>query len=431
MKKITNRAVSVLLIAAMIVCGMVLYVLNYVDHGRDWALFFSRANSDSTGTVTDRTGVMLAEFTATESRYAEDAMTRTACYHVIGDYAGNVGTGVLSNFWDDLQVFDIIYGATQGDQQVTLSLNIDSRLHQTAYQALNGRNGAVLLCNYKTGELLCLTSSPAIDPLDPNASIPDGAYINRCISAAYVPGSVFKLITSAAAIETLSGLDDMLFYCEGEHDIAGVTITCSGEHYTQTFEQALANSCNVAFAKIAVMLGQNTLMQYVRQYGFLDSHSLDGISTASGSYPQEFVGDPELAWSGIGQSTDLVCPYSLLRFVSGIANGGILCEPQLVSGREVEKSVMLSSATAEKLREMMAYNVSYHYGADSFPGLPVCAKTGTAELGDGTSHSWLAGFLDDEAHPYAFVVLIERGGGGLTNAGAVANTLLQEAVTLY
>ena len=76
----------------------------------------------------------------------------------------------------------------------------------------------------------------------------------------------------------------------------------------------------------------------------------------------------------------------------------------------------------------MHYNVTNNYGEDSFPDVYVCAKTGTAEVGDGTSHAWFTGFLLDDAHPYAFVVLVENAGGGLTNAGAVANTVLQAAV---
>ena len=77
----------------------------------------------------------------------------------------------------------------------------------------------------------------------------------------------------------------------------------------------------------------------------------------------------------------------------------------------------------------MSYNVQAHYGAWNFPGLNICAKTGTAEVGDGTSHAWFTGFLLDDAHPYAFVVLVENGGGGLGVAGPVANAVLQEAVT--
>ena len=80
---------------------------------------------------------------------------------------------------------------------------------------------------------------------------------------------------------------------------------------------------------------------------------------------------------------------------------------------------------------MMEYNVQNSYGSWSFPGLAICAKSGTAELGDGTSHAWFTGFLNDDAHPYAFVVVIENGGGGARQAGPVANAVLQAAVAKY
>lgn len=432
MKKLTNRAVSVLLIAALVIVGLTVYVLRYIDDGRAWALYFSRANSGSTGELIDRNGLTLASFNATESLYAGDAATRTANYHVTGDYWGRTATGLLSAYWDGMQGFSLLTGTTRAESSI-LRLSVDSQLNKTAYEALDGRRGAVLLGDYTTGELLCMVSGPAVDPADPDAVPGDGAYINRCLSSAFVPGSVFKLITAAAAIENIPGLEEQSFYCEGKYTVAGVDIVCSGTHYTQTFEQALANSCNVAFAQLAIRLGQDTMAGYVRRYGFLDGHDLDGIRTAAGSYPTEFVGDPELGWSGIGQSTDLICPYSLLRFVSAVGNGGELFEPHiLLEGEPREAAAFMEPSTAETLGQMMNYNVAAHYGGEErFPGLAnvLCAKTGTAELGDGASHAWFAGFLKDEKHPYAFVVMIERGGGGLNAAGALANTLLQAAVS--
>ena len=172
------------------------------------------------------------------------------------------------------------------------------------------------------------------------------------------------------------------------------------------------------------------MVQYVTDYGFLDAHSLDGIPTAKGNYPVEFVGDPETGWSGIGQSTDLVVPYSMLRFLCAVANGGTLIEPHMVlGGQNPEVSVLVKPSTAERLTQLMRNNAVTHYNADTlFPGMEICAKTGTAELGDGDSHSWFVGFLDDEEHPYAFVTLVERGGFGLTRAGAVTSEVLQWAV---
>ncbi len=429
MKKITTRALSVLLLAAMIVVGLTVYVLRYIDHGREWALYFSRLNSASYGEITDRGGALLASFSANGNEFNPDPFTRTANYHVTGDYWGRSGTGLLSGYSRAVNRFSLLTGTTRVSNS-TLRLSIDAGLNNAAYDALDGRRGCVAVADYTNGQLLCMVSSPAVDPADPDAVPPDGAYINRFLSSCFVPGSVFKLVTAAAAIENIPDLDEETFTCYGSTEIAGVEITCSGTHYTQTFEEALANSCNVAFSRLAVRLGQDTMIRYVRQYGFLSSHELDGIPTAAGTYPLDFVGDPETGWSGIGQSTDLVNPFALLRYVSAIANGGVLCEPSMIlDGKAPEQSRLIEAATADKLRRMMSYNVIAHYGGEeSFPGLRLCAKTGTAEVGSGASHAWFTGFLDDPEHPYAFVVMIENGGGGLSAAAPVARTVLDRAV---
>lgn len=429
MKKITRRALSVLLIAAMVICGMGLYLLNYIDHGEEWALYFSRANSGSTGLLLDKNGIMLASFSGTDELFSPDELTREANYHVTGDYWGRTGTGILSRYWSDVKDFSLLTGTTRREDSV-LTLSIDARLNNKIFETMGAeRSGAMLVCNYRSGELLGMVSTPSVDPLEANAILGEGAYINRCISASFIPGSVFKLITAAAALENLPDIDSRKFYCEGEHKIAGVPVTCMAEHYNQSFTEALSNSCNVAFAQIAVKLGQETMIKYVRNYGLLDSHSLDGIDTAAGSYPLEFVGDPELGWSGIGQSTDLVCPYSMLRFVSAVANGGVLIEPSMIQGSEKKSINLVSPETAAKLSEMMAFTAREHYlSEEAFPGLDICAKTGTAELGDGTAHSWFVGFLRNEEHPYAFVTLVERGGFGITAAGSITGEVLQWAV---
>ena len=419
-----------LLLAALVVCGMGVYLARYIAHGEQWALYFSRANAGSTGHIVDRNGITLAFFDETRSVYSPDRITRAANYHITGDYWGRTGTGILSRLWDDMHGFSLLTGTTHVASSAQLELTYDARLNNKIYEAIGEwASGCMLVCNYRTGEMLGMVSTPSVDPLDTSGEQRDGAFINRCISASFTPGSIFKLITAAAAIERIPDIEQRSWYCEEEYKIAGVPFHCVADHYTQNFEQALANSCNIAFAQIAVSLGQNTMIEYVRKYGFLDKHSLDGIPTAKGSYPLEFVGDPETGWSGIGQSTDLVVPYSMLRFLCAVANGGNLIEPHFLPGETPVISELVRPATAERLRQLMRNNAVSHYEADiNFPGLPICAKTGTAELGDGDSHSWFVGFLDDEDHPYAFVTLIERGGFGLSRAGVITNKVLQWAV---
>lgn len=426
MKKIGVRSLSLLLICLLVLFGMGVFLARYVEHGRDWALYFSRANSGSSGEIFDRYGTSLASFNSEGIFYNPDALSRIANYHVTGDFWGRTGTGVLSGFFSESLDYSILTGTTKAGNS-SLWLNIDSSLNATAYRELEKYGkGCMLICNYRTGELICMVSCPSVDPMESEAEPEEGAFINRCISAAFVPGSVFKLITAAAAIETVPDIDSRNFVCLGEYEIAGVPIICTGPHFDQDFTTAMANSCNCAFAQITVKVGHENMIKYVRDYGFMDGHSLDGIPTAAGSYPTEFIGDPELAWSGIGQSTVMVCPYSLLRFVCAVANGGLLIEPRLLMSDEAaEGERLIEPATAQRLKELMRNNVAEHYLAENFPGLEICAKTGTAELGDDTTHAWFAGFLEDESHPYAFVTLVERGGSGLGVAGALTNAVLQ------
>ena len=428
MKKLTGRAMSVVLIIALVLLGTGIYTGRLLEKGSDWALYFARANFGSSGMLYDRNGEVLASFSPRGSFYAEDPLTRMACFHIVGDYEGRTGSGLLSTFTNDIKDYSIFTGTTHA-QDYDFSLTLDASICRAAYRSVGAdRIGAVLVSNYKTGEVLCLLSMPTMDPLYPEEEPAEGTYINKCLSAAFVPGSVFKLITSAAAIETVSNIWDRQFFCEGESEIAGVKIACVDPHWTTNFRTALSNSCNIAFANIAVAVGQDNMKRYVKEYGFTDRHDLNGITTAAGNFETAYMGDPELAWAGIGQWTDLICPFSLLRYVAAIANDGILMEPYVIEGTGGGSERLIREDTAQTLKEMMAFNVTDHYGEERFPGLAMCGKSGTAEVGDGTNNSWFTGFLDDPDHPYAFVVLIEKGGYGLADAGAVANSVLQAAL---
>ena len=433
MKQIKRRAWAALILAVALLLGLAAYTFRFATEGRDWVNF--RANQSLysggtllSGTVTDRNGVTLADVTDGKRIYAADAATRTATLHAVGDAEGNIGTGALTAFADALSGYTILGGVSDSG---TVALSLDAELNKAAYNALAGRKGAVLLSNYATGEILCMVSSPSYDPavgFDETNDWYDGVWLNRCLSVAYTPGSVFKLVTLAAALENIDDLYDRSFDCAGSTVVDGSTINCTGAHGRQTIEEALANSCNVAFAELSLALGGDTLAAYAEKLGFTESLSVSGISTKVGNFDASPDDTAELAWSGIGQSTDLVCPAALLRYVSAIANGGTVSELSLLADRRAGRTRLLSAGTSEELKAMMNYNVVHSYGTWNFPGLSLCAKSGTAETGDGTSHAWFTGFLDDPDHPYAFAVIVENGGGGLSNAGPVANAILQSAV---
>lgn len=432
MKTIKRRSYAVLILAVALLLGLGLYIWRFAAEGRNWVDFRVNGNVFQngvpvSGTVTDRNGLILASAEDGAWTWAADAGTRAACLHAVGDAEGNIGTGALTVFADTLSGYSVVSGVTGAG---TVRLSIDAALNETAYAALAGRKGAVLLSDYTTGEILCMVSSPGYDPaagFDESDPYYDGVWLNRALSAAYTPGSVFKLVTLAAAVERVPDLYERDFVCAGSVTVDGNAITCPSAHGTQTIEQTLANSCNCAFAELGLELGGDTLQNYAEKFGLTASLSVSGISTASGNFDAAEDDSADLAWSGIGQSTDLVCPTAFLRYVGAIANDGKAAEPVLLANARKESGRLLSSDTAEALKAMMNYNVVSSYGTWNFPGLTLCAKSGTAEVGDGSSHAWFTGFLDDTEHPYAFVVVIERGGGGLANAGPVANAVLQAA----
>lgn len=434
MKKVKTRAVFSLLIALALLLGLGVYIFRFARDGADWASFTANRavyqnGQLARGTITDRNGVVLARADGDARGYAADADTRMSCLHAVGDFAGNIGAGAIQLFSDELVGYNPVSGVYDpGGEGAVVVLSLDAKLCKAANAALAGRNGAVAVCNYETGEILCMVSSPAYDPESVPSVLPEGAYLNRVTGAAYTPGSVFKIVTLAAAIERIPDLKSRSFWCEGETVVDGQIVHCTASHGAQTVEQAFANSCNCAFAELSLELGGDTLAEYADRLGMTQPLALCGSVTAAGNFEKGDAGSTALAWSGIGQSTDLVCPFAMLRLVSAIAGDGIVQEPTLLLDGETKETRLLDTETAELLADDLRYNVVYGYGEWNFPGLALCGKTGTAEVGDGAPHAWFTGFLQDQEHPYAFVVVIEHGGSGIGAAAPVANAVLQEAV---
>ncbi len=446
MRKLERRARLCLLCALALVIGLGIFIFRFVTQGDTWATYPANQHIYADGNLTkgiiyDRDGDLLAKNTSDGIKYSDDEGVRRATVHVVGDRERSISNSAETSFQDLLVGYNLVTGVySHGD--IELTLTIDGDICEVANKALNGRRGTVGVYNYETGEIVCLVSSPNFDPLSPpqlSADDTSGTYLNRFLSSAIVPGSIFKLVTTAAAIENLSGLDDWSYECTGVKYYGNDKITCPHAHGRVSFEGALANSCNCAYAELSERIGGNLLQEYVDDYGLTKSLNLNGIRTAKGSF--SFPGDTNvnLAWAGIGQYEDLINPCSYLRFVGAIAGGGSAAEPRLLSsvksplgikgGSYSAKSTgeVIESSTAKKLKMMMKNNVEEVYGESSFPGLDIYAKSGTAEVGGGkTPNSWFTGFITDK--PYAFIVLVENGGSGTSVAGSVANTVLQELV---
>lgn len=446
MKKVKNRALCALLLVAVAIIGLGYYIIRFAVSGGDWAgaSFNSTLYSGGTlmaGTLTDRNGVVLSSATDGKRTFAESTDVRKSTLHAVGDAQGNIGTGALSVFAPEMIGYNIFTGSySRTGEGKTVALTLDSRLNVEAYKALNGRRGAVLVMNYKTGEILCMVSNPAFDPAKPPGNVEsdpayDGVFLNRAISSAFTPGSTYKLLTAAAAIENISGIFDREFKCEGSLKTGHGTITCNKTHGKLGFEEALTVSCNSVFGELALELGAATLAKYAEEYGLSERTKVGGITTAKGNYDKAEPDTADLAWSGVGQYNNTVCPAAMLRYAGAIANDGKAVEMSLLKKTGLSSAFtggtkrIMKSETAKQLGAMMDYRVHQKNVAGNFPGLELHAKTGTAEVGGGKNpHAWFTGYITNESHPLAFVVVVENGGGGFAVASPIANKVLQAAV---
>jgi len=277
-----------------------------------------------------------------------------------------------------------------------------------------------------------MVSSPTFDPNNPPTLVDDeeGVYLNRALQAAYTPGSTFKIMTAAAAIDNISDIYNRAFSCTGSFKIGGDTVSCSSVHGDLNFEQGLRVSCNRVFSLLALELGADILYEYADMYGLSGRISVGGITTMSGNFDKAPPDTADLAWSGIGQYTNMVNPASMLRLVGAIANEGDAMELYLLKKSGIG-AVLPSSSTRLMSRSTATLlgNILELQNRSNFPGLEIHAKSGTAQVGgDMAPHAWYVGYITNPDHPYAFVVIVENAGGGTANAAPIANRVLQVAV---
>lgn len=393
------------------------------------------------GTITDRNGVSLAVVSENGISYNSSATIRTSTLHAVGDRYSNISTGALKSLSDNFSRYSTVGGEyTAADSGNTVALSIDATLNQIALTALGSYKGTVAVYNYKTGEIVCMVSTPAFDPDNVPSDIEtnpayNGAYLNRFYSSAFTPGSTMKTLTLEAAIDTIPDLYSQKFKCTGSYKIGNQTVNCTGVHGTQDIYEAFANSCNCAFAQIALQLEQDTMQKLVDNGGITGSYLIDNkIHTAKGSF--DFIGDTdfEFAWSCIGLHHDLVNPCSLMVYIGAVANGGKAAVPTTlyqvtdVNGEIIKTTEtnytdqLINTDTADKIKELLVSNtVNYasSYQSSRF-NVEIGAKSGTVDRTDGGENGWFVGFINEEEYPYAFVVYVENGGSGKKLPGDIA-----------
>ncbi|WP_062382587.1 peptidoglycan D,D-transpeptidase FtsI family protein [Demequina iriomotensis] len=356
-----------------------------------------------------------------------------------------------SLFWTRLS--DLVSGETQRGASVELTLS--AQVQEAAASALGDSAGAVVALDPRSGEVLAMVTSPTYDPatlaghdsaeVNENyqalLSQEDGPLVNRAIAGdLYPPGSTFKLIVSAAALE--AGYDaDSELYAPDQLELPQSSNTlgnyggesCSANEF-QTLADSLAMSCNTSFANLGMQLGWNLVARKAEEFGWGEQLSIPLAVTPS--VLPDNPDDAQTAMSSIGQFDVRATPLQMAMVAAGIANDGVLMRPYLVdSVRDAnlrlvedaepeEMSQPMSRADANELTDMMVQVVEAGTGsAARIDGVSVAGKTGTAETGtDERPHTWFVGFAPANDPVVAVAVLVENGGSteGEVTGGKVA-----------
>lgn len=447
MNRIARRSGVLLVLAVLLLVGFSFFLAEFFMKSDQWVVFSGsphvyNGGNIGCGVVVDRDGVLLLDMNAGRE-YSNSVSVRKSTVHWLGDRNGSVSAPALTNYSAQIAGYDLLNGVyNYGDSSGVAELTLSAKVQQAALEAMGSQKGTVAVYNYKTGALICAVTTPAFDPDD----VPDiendttgayeGLYVNRFTQSCYIPGSIFKIVTLATALETIPDIREQTFVCTGSYEIGSDTVTCEGPHWEQDLQSAFCNSCNCAFAQIALQIGAQTLETYAEKFGVTESITFDGITTAQGNYEAVGAEDVNVAWGAIGQYNDQVNPCAFMTFMGAIAADGRGVTPYLVENISVgvnktyeaktnRSDRIMSASTAETLQAYLGYNVVNKYGQENFPGLTVCAKTGTGEVGgEKKPNAMLAGFVEDEDCPLAFVVCVEDGGYGSSVGIPIASKVL-------
>jgi len=334
-------------------------------------------------------------------------------------------------------------------------LTVDSRLQNKAAELLADRRGAIVMMQPYTGEILCMVSSPSYDPnsftINNSSSeikrvLSDyrSPMINRVISSSFAPGSVFKIVTAMAALETKKATANTSFVCSGSLRVGNRSFACWDTHGVQNFIDAVTHSCDVYFYSIGLLVGPDMLTKYAKEFGLGSKTQIDLPSEEKGNIPDRMLrklkrkeewykGDT--ANFAIGQGAVLVTPLQAARLVASVANGGFLPDPYIVEYVANEKThkdkapnkLPFNQTNLNLIKIALRKAVEADSGTAHLVGLDnlkVGGKTGTAQTSTAKNHAWFVGFCPADKPKVAFCVFLEYGGSS-HNAVSVAEDLLE------
>lgn len=396
----------------------------------------------------------------------------TGYYSLIYDKDGLEETedGLLSGSDSRLlggRITDLLTGRTPKGGSVALTVNRQAQ--ETAYRLLGNRRGAVVALDPTTGAILAAVSSPSYDPsalsshnlnsiqrnyqaLTRDKSQP---MLNRAFEQSYPPGSIFKVIVSAAALKagykTTTRLQspDVLQLPDGG-TMQNFNGESCGNGKTTTLIAALTISCNTAFGWLGVQLGEDEVRQEATLFGMDDQERYVPLTVARSTMGQ-IDNLSQLAQASIGQFNDQVTPLQAAMIAAAVENDGTLMTPYLVQQELAPNLSVLKTTEPQKLSEvldptldaelkkMMESVVKNGTGTEAqIPNVEVGGKTGTADNQDAQGHplaphAWFIGYAADQRHPIAVAVVLENAGvtGNESAGGTAAAPLARQVMQAY
>ncbi|CAN5905203.1 penicillin-binding protein 2 [soil metagenome] len=373
---------------------------------------------------------------------------------------------------------DRVVGAIPG---ANLVLTIDADLQRLAEKAVsNVQAAAVVIVEPKTGKIRALVSKPSFDPNTMTGHLtraeetlmmsdPRKPFIDKALRASYPPGSVFKFITTIAALEDGQAAEDESITCNGYYQLSKTTFRCNATHGKLTLVGAIQHSCNVYFWELAQRIGLDRIANTARSFGFGMPTNLGINGDSSGRIPTKAWYDKQGTYkvgyatnAATGQGDVEVTVLQMAMAYATLANGGTLYVPQVVERVEasdghvivsyppkVARDIKIPSDALEIWKRGMwkvaneAGGTAFDHGYSDF--LPVMGKTGTAEVRthhrkedderdvDGyhpsRSHAWFAGLAPAEDPEIVMVVFVEHGGSGGRVAWPIGKNILEQYFT--
>lgn len=420
------------------------------------------------GTISTADGTVLATSVRQEDgSYKREYPAGELAAHIVGYTSQRFGTAGIEaayndtlrgeqNFASFTDVVNSLAGIQTKGNDVVLS--IDSRIQQAAQDALAGQVGAVVALNPETGAVYALASSPTFDAANYEellTAAADGGsdsseLFNRATQALYAPGSTFKMVTLAAALQNHIATADTVYDSPGEMDIGNAPVTnVKKRSYGKiTLEQALWYSSNTVFGQVGVQLGSDLLVQMATSFGFNEAIPFDlPLATSLMPDPEEMT-TWETAWAAcgepVGEHESPAGPQATVLQMalvgSAIANEGAIMQPYLVDGiynangeRSFSpipvklKQAMDADTAAAEIDIMKGVVTEGTGGKAALDDVAVAGKTGTHERGDGSDDSWFVGMAPAADPKVVVAVVIEKGesGAGASAAHDVLETALE------